>query len=241
MHLLARALGFAAFALAAPALVAAQSTSGRVVEAGTRRPLGGIAVTLLDSARRVAAEARTSDSGVFYLDAPVPGRYSLAFARAGGVVDTVPPRELRAGDEVQVEYVLPRDTVPRCLAPAGTYCERGVERPVVPAPGNPPPRYPKFEQETRRGGEVLAQFVVDTAGRPVMSTFRVLRSSGMAFEQAVRDVLPRYRFIPAFTKGHRVAQLVQLPFTFQVRAELIVTPPQPGLPPWWRGGSSPPP
>ena len=96
------------------------------------------------------------------------------------------------------------------------YFEFQVEKPVVPAPGNPSPRYPEMLQSAQVTGEVLAQFVVDTTGRAEMGTFKVLKSSNDLFTAAVKSALPRYRFIPAETGGRKVKQLVQLPFTFNI-------------------------
>jgi len=96
------------------------------------------------------------------------------------------------------------------------YFEFQVEKPVVPAPGNPSPRYPEMLQSAGQTGEVLAQFVVDTSGRAEMSTFKVLKTSNDLFTAAVKNVLPRYKFIPAETGGRKVKQLVQLPFTFNI-------------------------
>jgi protein TonB len=94
------------------------------------------------------------------------------------------------------------------------YFEFQVEKPVVPAGGNPSPAYPDMLRSGNVEGEVLAQFVVDTTGRAEMSTFKVLKSSNDLFTSSVRAILPRYRFIPAETGGRKVKQLVQLPFTF---------------------------
>jgi len=61
---------------------------------------------------------------------------------------------------------------------------------------------------------VLAQFVVDSAGRYEEGSFHVLRSSHDLFTQAVRAALPGMRFIPAELNGAKVRQLVQQPFIF---------------------------
>jgi protein TonB len=61
---------------------------------------------------------------------------------------------------------------------------------------------------------VLAQFVVDTAGRVETSTFKVISSDDPAFTVAVRDGLPSQRFLPAEVSGRKVKQLVQQPFVF---------------------------
>src|SRR5690349_13102199 len=72
------------------------------------------------------------------------------------------------------------------------YFEFQVEKPVVPAGGNPSPAYPDMLRSGNVEGEVLAQFVVDTTGRAEMSTFKVLKSSNDLFTSSVRAILPRY-------------------------------------------------
>src|SRR5690242_14282518 len=89
--------------LAAPRGAAAQSVTGRVLEATTRRPLARVVVSLVDSAGRTAARAQTLPDGVFYLDAPAPGSYALDFAPADGwPAMRTPARVLAAGQEAQV-------------------------------------------------------------------------------------------------------------------------------------------
>jgi protein TonB len=58
--------------------------------------------------------------------------------------------------------------------------------------------------------------VVDTSGRADMNTFKVLKSTNDLFSAAVRSALPRMKFFPAEVGGHKVRQLVQQPFTFNI-------------------------
>jgi len=88
-----------------------------------------------------------------------------------------------------------------------------VEKTVAPIPGAGP-RYPDMLRTANVEGQVLAQFVVDTAGRVDISTFRVLSSTHDLFTQAVRQHLATARFYPAEIGGRRVKQLVQQPFNF---------------------------
>jgi TonB family protein len=216
----------------------AQSFVGRVVEGDSvRRPIAGVAVALTDSAGREVATGTTNALGLFYLDAPAPGRYAVVLTRPGGAPYSLEPREVAAADEVQVEYVLPPDVaVPADTAEGagGTvYRETEVDRPATPVVGNPGPRYPVGARNIGRGAELLVQFVVDSTGRAEPSTFRVLRNDGDAdFERAVREVLPRWRFMPARLGGRPVRQLVQLPFTFRAAG----APPSPVEPRQWHGG-----
>ena len=64
------------------------------------------------------------------------------------------------------------------------------------------------------GGANAGHTVVNEQGRAEESSIRFLRSDNQLFEEAVRDALPRMRFIPAEAGGKKVRQLVQMPFVF---------------------------
>ena len=96
------------------------------------------------------------------------------------------------------------------------FFEFQVEKPVVPAPNSPTPRYPDILRSAGVEGEVMAQFVVDTTGRVEMSTFKVLRTTHDLFAAAVRQALPTMRFIAAEVGGRKVKQLVQQPYVFNI-------------------------
>lgn len=55
----------------------------------------------------------------------------------------------------------------------------------------------------------IIEFVVDTAGRPVTSSFRVLKSEDDRLVATAREALTRWRFRPAEDGGCRVAQVTQ--------------------------------
>jgi len=98
--------------------------------------------------------------------------------------------------------------------PAGaSYFEFQVEHLATPRIA-PTPQYPAALKGTRKGGDVLAQYVVDANGQVDMSTFTALRSSSPEFTAAVKAVLPMWRFTPASVGGKSVKQLVQQPFEF---------------------------
>jgi TonB family protein len=97
-----------------------------------------------------------------------------------------------------------------------TYFENQVERPAVLRPGSPSPKFPPLLHSGAIEGDVLVQFVVDTLGRVDSTTFHVLKSTHDLFTSAVKDVLFRYRFKPAELGGHKVKQLVQMPFDFRM-------------------------
>jgi TonB family protein len=98
-----------------------------------------------------------------------------------------------------------------------TYFEFQVEKTVTARAGTASaPKYPAELRAANIEGEVLAQFTVDTAGAPVIETFKVLKSTHDFFTQAVRSALPTMRFEPAQVGGRPVRQVVQMPFTFNL-------------------------
>jgi TonB family protein len=99
---------------------------------------------------------------------------------------------------------------------SAVYFEFQIEKPATPMPGNAGPRYPDELREAKVEGEVLAQFVVDTLGRPEMTTYKVLKSSDDRFTQSVRGALGVMRFYPAEVGGRKVKQLIQMPFQFSL-------------------------
>jgi hypothetical protein len=97
-----------------------------------------------------------------------------------------------------------------------TYFAFQVQTPVRLAPGSAVPRFPDSLREAHLTGDVVAQFVVDTTGLVDRETFKVLKSTHQLFTNAVVDVLPELRFIPAELGGRKVRQLVEEPFHFEL-------------------------
>jgi protein TonB len=94
------------------------------------------------------------------------------------------------------------------------YASFDVEKVAATLPGSPAPSYPEMLKASGIEGEVLAQFVVDTAGRVEPRSFRVLQSSHDGFSNTVLVALPRMRFIPAEAGGRKVRMIVQQRFAF---------------------------
>jgi protein TonB len=97
-----------------------------------------------------------------------------------------------------------------------TYFEFQVEKPAEMLSESPKPKYPAVLESSGIAGEVQAQFVVSSAGKADMESFKVLKSTNELFTQAVKNVLPRMRFSPAMIGGKPVNQLVQQSFQFAV-------------------------
>jgi TonB family protein len=128
-------------------------------------------------------------------------------AREAALRDVATPPPSRRSTEPGPEFVAQANA-------DQPYFEYQVGKPVQTAPGSSSPRYPDMLKSANVEGEVLAQFVVDTMGRAEMGTLKVLKSSHDGFTQAVKNALPDMRFTPAEISGHKVMQMVQMPFTF---------------------------
>jgi TonB family protein len=76
------------------------------------------------------------------------------------------------------------------------------------------PLYPDAFYKQRVPGRVLAEFVVDTAGRPEPETIGIVSSTDPLFAASVVRALSEARFVPARLGGHPVRQIVQQPFNF---------------------------
>jgi TonB family protein len=68
-------------------------------------------------------------------------------------------------------------------------------------------------------GLVIAEFVVDTAGRVEDGTVGIVSSTAPLFTEAVRVALESAAYIPAIKNGRPVRQLVQQPFEFSVNRQ----------------------
>jgi hypothetical protein len=62
------------------------------------------------------------------------------------------------------------------------YNAEQVEKQVEPAPGNLPPRYPDVLRSAGVEGQVIAQFVVDAAGKVEEGSLRFIRGDNVLFE-----------------------------------------------------------
>ncbi|MEO7041060.1 MAG: TonB family protein [Gemmatimonadaceae bacterium] len=100
--------------------------------------------------------------------------------------------------------------------PHAPYSAKQVEKPVAFRRGSPMPQYPPSLRAQGAGGEVHAQFVVDTLGRVERGSIRLTMSTNRQFAEAVLTALPNMLFIPAEIGGKKVRQLAQEPFTFTI-------------------------
>jgi TonB family protein len=81
------------------------------------------------------------------------------------------------------------------------------------------PFYPDSLYAFRIGGEVVAQFVVDTTGQVLPETFTAVSSTHPAFTESVRRALGRSKFKPAVRAGRPVRQVMVLPYRFVMEGQ----------------------
>jgi TonB family protein len=175
-----------------------------VVDSETRRP-AVVPVEVLADSNHVVGSTQTDSAGIFYAMLAAGGRYHLRFLLDSATTFESDTIAVRDSDFVEREFLL---RLPRVSL------ERGVREHVRLRSGSGTPHYPPVLGNLRYSGDVVVRFVVDSAGRPRLDTFHVLRSTDLTFTAAVRDWLRTARFAPARSDGHPVAEEVQLPFTF---------------------------
>ena len=85
----------------------------------------------------------------------------------------------------------------------------------------PEPRFPDaLLRSGQREGQVVVRFMVNELGRVDVASMIVERSDHELFTDAVRDILPRFRFEPARTlapESKPVAAWVSVPFRFTTK------------------------
>ena len=77
-----------------------------------------------------------------------------------------------------------------------------------------PPKYPDSLKKANVEGEVLIEFVVDTAGRMEPGSMRIVRTSHPAFSNAVVATVGSARFAPGLMERRPVRQVVNQRFIF---------------------------
>jgi TonB family protein len=80
--------------------------------------------------------------------------------------------------------------------------------------GSHGPEYPPSLALAGKDGKALLSFVIDTTGQADPRSIRLIKSTNPLFAIACRNALSRMEFLPAQVDGHKVSELVQLPFTF---------------------------
>jgi TonB family protein len=201
-------IGFVLTTLALVRMAGAQTIGGRAV-LQSRLPAAGIVAIATDSATAKVTMARADSSGIFYLEVAHPGTYALVFASGLALPQSAGKVRVGANDFHDATYVV-------TMEPEIAFIESEVDKRAAPYPGNKAPRYPDDLRNAGVQGEVLLEFVIDSAGHARPDTYFVLRTSEPRFVQAVTDALPAMRFFPAERRGRPVAQRVAMPFSFSL-------------------------
>jgi len=98
------------------------------------------------------------------------------------------------------------------------YYPHEVQEEAAGVVGNRAPKYPDDLRSKGIKGEVIARFVVDTAGRLIEGTFAAMPGSDARFVPAVLEALRNHSFHPAkLPNGRKVQQFVFMPFQFDIR------------------------
>ena len=128
-----------------------------------------------------------------------------------------PPRSV---DSMVVDVRFSSDSQPGARRFVSAHFPRMPVVDALPAADNPPPQFPDDERaDSVTAGEVVFQFVVGRSGAPVMETVEVVRASSISFVRAAVAALPSQRFSPATIHGCPVAQQIEYPMTFVLRAD----------------------
>lgn len=99
-----------------------------------------------------------------------------------------------------------------CAPPPAPYFEFQVDVRAVFLPDSSISPRPSARRAAKAADEdALVQFVIDTLGRPDVTSFKVLLARDRAIATEARDALPRWRFRPATRGGCLVPQLFQTP------------------------------
>jgi TonB family protein len=151
---------------------------------------------------------------VYYGPASVPGEFQLprGLHACGAVViwsRMWEPREPRRKK--------PAPSLDSALAELKVYVSDEVEHPArVDSARLVTPAYPDSLYAYRVAGQVVAEFVVDTTGEIRPPSIGVVSSTHPLFSEAVRRALLESRFVPARLNGRKVAQVMLLPFRFEL-------------------------
>jgi hypothetical protein len=165
---------------------------------------------------RVAQESRGGARTLRVAGAGAACIVALAVACSSPIADQTAPPQASSAVKAPVAGDRMPNARPQMMPPDQGYFEFQVEKPVQPAPGSAYPNYPAELKAAKVEGEVLAQFIVDTAGVADARSLKVLKSTRSEFVDAVKAGLPGMRFTPAEIGGRKVKQLVQQSFTFAI-------------------------
>lgn len=172
-------------------------------DVGYRSGVGEAAILV----HRVAPRGRDT-SAVLELQATEDGRVELHVA-----LTRAEARRLAHGLR-RAALALPM--TPGDSTGAGVITEFDADAPARMAPGSCAPRFPPLMRERRTSGAVEMDFVIDSAGRVDPATVAVLHATDPAFERAVLDAVPCFRYVPPRAGGRPVRMATFQDFAFAV-------------------------
>ena len=223
-HRQRRAGGTALSLLLHGALIAgAVGLTATATSGATDAPKAPPVITFVTTPTPAPSPAPTSDRASGPSQPQAPRRIVVDFD--GIIPATLPPIDVGAPTVNPEDVVIGRGG---SMAPAGTgpigahgvgdgvIGEREVDRAPNVIGAAPTPRYPDALRGAGITGRVVVQFVVDTLGRAEPG-IEVIGPARAEFVDAVRAVLPRYRFTAGEAAGRKVRTRVQVPFDFTLR------------------------
>ena len=183
--------------------VAARSATATVAAGSTVRP--SVAPTATEAPERADARAITTPTFSRQLFSRIDSFARSVKAPAIAVDEAFP---------VKLAAELPATSIGAASAPdASSDIVRAqlISRPMQ-------PRFPESLRGRKVEGDVAVRFIVDTLGRPDLSTLTVVRTPHELMTDAVRLVLPSMRFAPARSSGARGrAERDEVEVSFQFR------------------------
>jgi hypothetical protein len=188
------------------------------------KPIECLHVALADSLDRTVAHTVTDSAGMFVLVAPDTGSFRVEFDMPGLEPLTGPLVRLAAGEMNEQEYPLSFDRrIPGELELIGRATRRrdGVDlgdwHPVDFSMGGRTVSESQLVDATNRAVDVkrlVAQFIVDTTGRPRANSWRTIANSDASMLTGVRAQYLARHYVPARIGEQRVCQLVMTQWKF---------------------------
>ena len=100
--------------------------------------------------------------------------------------------------------------------PSQAFDAREVDTPVSVLSSQPAPLYPPALRAAGIEGRVIAQFIVDSKGKAVLESIRIVSSTNDLFSESVTKAIRQMRFTPARIGNTAVSQVVQQLFVFRL-------------------------
>jgi hypothetical protein len=207
-----------------PLRVAAQppAESGLAKDASTGAPLECLHVALVDTANRAVAHTVTDPSGTFVLVAPGPGTYRVRFEVFGWQALFGPLDSLAEGAMHEREYplsfansLMTDDANAFAISQVLRQREDSSWRSAALKPGDVGLRYPEHWLTRKGRGQIVSQYIVNTAGTARLESLRIIEMTHKDFAEVFRKALPRFHYAAAQQSGAPVCELVRARVLFE--------------------------